>query len=146
MQEQLAALEKAFQDYREDLEKAQRKTKPTDGLLGFGRALKDDACHDRFDERIEEAVAALCALPPSPEDAEKAVRKLLLQEAMDLPLSAEWMLRAAERHALSLISFLSPTDAAQILAAYQKRYRPWDRLPKQKEVLQALKKQSLSGK
>ncbi|MBQ6528489.1 MAG: hypothetical protein IJI38_08195, partial [Clostridia bacterium] len=95
MQELLAALEKAFQDYREDLEKAQRRTKPTDGLLGFGRSLKDDACHDRFDERIEEAVASLCTLPPSPEDADKAVRMLLLQERMDLPLSAEWMLRAA---------------------------------------------------
>ena len=145
MQELLAALEKAFQDYREDLEKAQRRTKPTDGLLGFGRSLKDDACHDRFDERIEEAVASLCTLPPSPEDAEKAVRMLLLQERMDLPLSAEWMLRAAERHALSLIPFLAPPAASQILADYQKRYRPWDRLPKQKEVLQALKKQALSG-
>ena len=49
MEELFAALEQAFRDYQSDLENYERKRRPTDGLLGFGRSLKDDACHERLD-------------------------------------------------------------------------------------------------
>ena len=55
------------------------------------------------------------------------------------PLAAQWMLRAIERHSLPLIPFLAPAAAARLQKDYAARYRPWDRLPAQKEVLKALR-------
>jgi len=139
MEELYAALQQAYTDYRQELAEAERKQKPTDGLLGFGRSLKDDACHDRFDERLAQAVERLCAGAPGPEEAERAVRLLLLREGDGAwPLSAQWMLRAAERHSLPLIPFLSREAASALAKAYARHYRPWDRLPVQKQVLKAL--------
>ena len=139
MEEQLAAMEQAFLDYRQDLEAFERKRKPTDGLLGIGRSLKDDPCHDRVDERLAQAVEAICAMRPSPEQAERAVGLLLRSDAAAWPLAAQWMLRALERHSIPLIPFLSRESAAAFLKAYANRYRPWDRLPAQQQVYKALK-------
>ena len=140
MEELFDALEQAFRDYREDLEAYERKRRPMEGFLGFGRSLKDDSCHDRFDERVQRAVSGICALRPSPEDAERAVRTLLQPDASQpWPLAGEWMLRAVERHSLPLIPFLSRGAAAALYREYAARYRPWDRLPAQKEVCRALK-------
>ena len=138
-----AALEQAFSDYRKEVEECRRRLKPADGLFGIGHSLKDDACNDRFDRRVEQLVAAACALPPMPEEAERLARRLLLpQDTQPWPLAAEWMLRAAERHALPLIPFLDKAGAAALLKEYAARYRPWDRLPAQKQVCRALKERA----
>ena len=142
MEEAIAALEQAFLAYRQDLEEYEKKRRPTDGLLGLGRSLKDDPCHDRLDERVKQAVDALCQASPSPQDAERALGLLLRADAPAWPLAAQWMLRAVERHSIPLIPFLSPESAGAFLREYAGRYRPWDRLPAQKEVLKALKARS----
>ncbi len=142
MEECFAALDQAFTIYRQDLENYARKSKPTDGLLGFGRSLKDDACHDRFDERVKEAVDGIAAASPTPEEAEKTVGLLLRYDARDWPLAAQWMLRAMERHTLPLIPFLAPQAAAAFQKEYAARYKPWDRLPTQQEVFKALKRRA----
>ena len=139
MEEMLAALEKAFDDYGTDLEKAAKKQKVTDGLFGFGHSLKDDACHDRLDEKVSETVSDIIKRGPSPGEAERAVRTLLASREERFPReAARWMLRAVERHALKLIPFLDRSAAGKIMSEYTRRYRPWDRLPAQKEVLRAL--------
>ena len=141
MDETLASLKQAFERYREEIEAYERKSKPTDGLLGFGRSLKDDACHERFDERVAQAVREMCAAQPAPDTAERAVRLLILRgDAADWPTAAQWMFRAVERHCVPLIPFLTPGAAAVLYGEYAERYRPWDRLPAQKDVLKALKK------
>ena len=141
MEEYLAALEQAFVSYRAEIEAFERKSKPTDGLLGFGHSLKDDACHERFDERVADAVKALCQVPPTAEAAERAARMLLAREDIAAwPQAAQWMFRAAERHCVPLIPYLSPAAAKALHREYTDRYRPWDRLPAQKEVLKALKR------
>lgn len=141
--ELLRELESAFSDYRRDLERYEQKKNPLGGLFGVGSSLKDDSCHDRLDERLEAAVGELCALLPPPQEAALAVRTLLCpQEGADWPLAAEWMLRAVERHALPLIPFLAPQAAEGFRREYAARYKPWDRLPKQKEVYRALKERA----
>ena len=142
MEEHFAALEQAFAKYRQELEEFSRKSKPTDGLLGFGRSLKDDPCHDRFDGRVREAVDGICAASPTPEDAEKTVSLLLRYDARGWPLAAQWMLRAMERHALPLIPFLAPEAAAVFQKEYAARYKAWERLPAQQEVFKALKRRA----
>ena len=141
--ELLLELESAFADYRQDLERYEQKKNPLGGLFGVGSSLKDDSCHDRLDERLEAAVGELCALLPPPQDAARAVRTLLCpQEGTDWPLAAEWMLRAVERHALPLIPFLTPQAAEGFRREYAARYKPWDRLPKQKEVYRGLRERA----
>ncbi len=143
MEAALDRLEEAFLLYRKELEECARRQRPADGLFGIGHSMKDDLCHDRFDERVGEAVRAICALSPGPGEAERAVRRLLCPGGdAPWPLSAQWMLRAAERHALSLIPFLEREAAGAILKEYTARYRPWDRLPAQKQVCAALKERS----
>ena len=139
MEEWIAALEQSFADYRLDLENYERKRKPTDGLLGFGHSLGNDPCHERLDQRVEQAAGEMCKLNPSPQDAERAVRLLLRDDQQAWPLAAQWMLRAIERHSIPLIPFLAPESAGILLKEYAGRYRPWDRLPAQKEVFKALK-------
>ena len=139
MDELMAALEQAFADYLQDLENYEKKRKPTDGLLGFGHSLQNDPCHERLDHRVEDIIRQMCVLSPVSKEAEQAVRRLLLHEDAKWPLAAQWMLRALERHALPLISFLSPEAAAHLQKEYAARYKPWDRLPVQKQVLKALK-------
>lgn len=143
MNEYIGALEQAFADYRQDLENYQKKSKPTDGLLGFGRSLKDDPCHDRLYQKVEEIMEEMCASAPSEGDAERAARFLLFRDDVQTwPLAAQWMLRAVERHTIPLIPFLKPETASTLLRQYGKRYRPWDRLPVQKEVYKALRERA----
>ena len=140
MEALLAALEQAFRDYRQEIENYEKKRKPTDGLLGFGHSLQDEACHEKLDERVKQIVAEICQLKPAPGDAEQAVKQLLAREDMPAwPLAAQYMLRALERHSLPLIPFLSTEAAGTFLKRYAAAYKPWDRLPVQKEVFKALK-------
>ena len=142
MESSLAEIEKAFAQYGQDLENYEKKRKPTDGLFGLGHVLQHDACHDRLDERIEQAVQRLCASGPDAQTAEACVRLLLRENTAGLPQAAQWMLRAIERHSLPLIPFLDSGAAASLSREYAARYKPWDRLPAQKEVLRALKKRA----
>ena len=139
MADSTSALEQALLDYREEAEAFERKSKPTDGLLGFGRSLKDDVCHERLDRRVEAIVREACAAGPAPEEALQLAHLLLRGDQPSWPLACQWMLRALERHSIPLIPFLDPEDAAALLRAYTARYKPWDRLPAQKEVIRALK-------
>ena len=133
-------MEQAFSDYRQAIAAYEKKRKPTDGLLGFGHSLQDEACHEKLDERVEQVVSDICRLHPAPGDAEQAVKLLLAREDMPAwPLAAQWMLRALERHSLPLIPFLSRETAQALLKRYAAAYKPWDRLPVQKQVFKALK-------
>ncbi len=139
----IAELEQAYDTYRRDLEACEKKRKPTDGLFGLGKAVQDDPCHTRFDECVAEIAGRMCASGASAEDAASALRILLARpDAESWPLSAQWMLRAAERHALPLIPFLTPEAAGVLARTYAARYKPWDRLPVQKQVLRALKEKA----
>ena len=140
MEELFAALESAFEVYARELEAGEKKQRVTAGLFGFGHSLKDDACHDRLDERLTDSVREILNAGPSPDEAERAVRLLLKPREKEFPQqSARWMLRAAERHALGLIPLLDAAAAEKMLEEYSARYRPWDRLPSQKEIIKALK-------
>ncbi len=143
MEEKLERLEGIYRDYREEIAKAEEKLRPTDGIFGFGASLSNDACHQRLDERLRDAVGEICALSPSSSDAERAAGILLRSREADFPQNAaRWMLRAAERHALPLIPFLDRDAAFRLWKDYEKRYRPWERLPVQRELVAEMKKRA----
>ena len=137
------SLDQAFEQYRDDLGKAARKLKPTDGFLGFGHGLKDAHCHEAFDQKIGEIVCGTTPDTVDKQEAAAAVNRLLLNaDECNWPDCAIWMLRAVQRHALPLIPRLAAEDAQMILKEYEKRYPRYDRLPVQREIIKALKKAS----
>lgn len=143
----LSELDQIFADYRRELDESEKKHKPTDGLFGFGHSIKDDACHDRFDVKMRETVEKIAAEQPSSDETAQFIRLLFTEsDHHEYSLSAKWMLIAAERHILPLIPFLKEEDAAVLAAEYGKRYRLWNRLPAQKQVLAALKKRGKADK
>ena len=140
MEELLTALEQAIEDYRTAMKECEKKYRPTDGLFGFGHSIKDDPCHAQVDERVEKIAAEIRDAGPSPQDAERAVLMLLARDDTPAwPVSAQFMLRALERHCITLIPFLSSETAYGFLKKYDARYKRWDRFPAQVEVYKALK-------
>ena len=134
-----ADLERIFSDYRADMENCGKKYKPADGLFGITRSVKDDECHDRFDRRVEELIREFVSSETSSGIAGQLTEMLLFPDRFqDWPVSAQWMLRAAERHSASLIPLLSPDTAEAVYRRYTLRYPPRDRLPVQKKICRAL--------
>ena len=126
--------------YQEDLDTLAKNRRPGDGVFGFGRAPGDDPCHERFDTRIAE-LAARWAQPGADRDevAELAHLMLRCDRELTLPVYAQGMLVAIQRHTLGLISRLTPDEAREIRIGYEKHYPFYRRVPVQKEILRALK-------
>ena len=107
-------LDGIFDSYRQELEACARKQSPAAGLFGVGHSIKDDACHDRFDERIRQFVSDAASRVSSGE-ARQIIRRLYTEaDLREYPLSAKWMMIAAERHILLLIPVLGGSDAAEL--------------------------------
>lgn len=142
----LSELDGIYAVYRRDLEECARKQKPAAGLFGVGHSIKDDACHDRFDEAVK-SFAEKAAGEATSGEVREIIRRLYTEaDGKDYPLSAVWMMIAAERHILLLIPSLTEEDAAELYAGYARRYKRWNRLPAQKEVCAALRKQAKQRK
>lgn len=138
----LAEMDDLYAAYRQELEEAARKHKPASGLFGVGHSIKDDACHERFDEAVRK-FAERAAGEAASGEALQIIRRLYTEaDGNEYPLSAKWMMIAAERHILLLVPALTSADAAVLSAEYGKKYRPWNRLPAQREVFAALKKRA----
>ncbi len=139
----LEDLKEVYRLYRQEVDECLKKQRPTDGLFGLGHSLASDVCHDRFDQRLADTVQALLETELTEPKAEAAVKTILEPPCdREWPQAAQWMLRAAERHVLKLIPFLSAESAGRFAREYACRYKPWDRLPAQKQIYQALKKQA----
>ena len=135
------SLNTILDEYERAIEAETRTRKPAEGLLGFGRKPGDMACHEAFDQKIEAFFVQLAAQPPCREELIAALQSLFrAADTRPWPEHAYWSLLAAERHALRLIPLLNREDASALLREYAARYKPWERLPVQKQVIQALKK------
>ena len=138
MEELYAALQQAYTDYRQELAEAERKQKPTDGLLGFGKKPGDDACHELMDRQ---AAALLEQLAQDPGAAEiPDVMRLVFAAGADAswPGYAHWALLAVQRHILPLIPRLAPAEAAELSRLYDGLCPKRERMPVQKQIAKAL--------
>lgn len=142
MEDLIEAMEQAYSDYRQALEEARKKQKPADGLFGVGHSIKDDPCHEQLDKRIKALVRQAAEDGIGPQQAAQAIRLLFTQTSLyPYPVSGQWMLYATERHGLLLVPFLDAEEASRLCREYEKRYKPWNRLPVQQELHRALKRQ-----
>ena len=127
--------------YQEDLIALDKSLRPGDGIFGFGKVPGDDACHERFDKRAAE-LAESWAQPDRDRDeaAELVCRILRCERELSLPVYAQGMLVAIQRHVLPLIPLLTSAEARDMRRWYERQYPFYNRAPIQNDILRALKK------
>ena len=128
-----------LENYAARLREEERRRKPGDGLLGFGKKLSDAPCHAEYDRAVEALAGELAAQGDAPKETAALVWAIFrADERCDWPVCAEWMLLAAHRHAALLVPCLDREDARALHAWYARRFPPLQRMPAQKALLKAL--------
>lgn len=141
MTHQQEQLQQLYEAYIEQAEAAEARKKFGDGFFGLGTKAADDPCHERFVADVRELL-----LTVTPEAMDSAALRTLLSWFFSLPAAHErlasiyWTLIAAQSAALPLIPRLEPQDAATLHEDFKRRYRSWNRLPVQEEILRLLDK------
>ncbi len=122
-------------EYDENVGEVERKKRPLDGILGFGRVPANDPCHEALDKKAEELVARALAEGTEGREADELTGALLRAESRYTgPSYAGMTLIALQRHAKDLIPRMSPEGRRELLAWYEKQYPRRTRFPIQKEI------------
>lgn len=135
----LQAIRQLYTDYLEKTVQLEQRRKPGEGLLGIGGGPKQDPCHDQFVADLTSALGKIA-------DTRLASNELkeILEYIYWAPLAyrdnqmAYWMLLAVQGLTVELISGLARQDAAELWDRYRDAYPRFERLPVQKQVLNAL--------
>ncbi len=130
-----------YDAYLEKAEQAEQKQGPFDGLFGLGKKASDDPCHDRFAEDVNRWLTAFRESQPD----SASVREVLsvvyhAPKESPEPLSAYWMMTAVQGLTRELIPLLSSADAGALAEDFAAAYSRRERMPVQKQILDALKK------
>ena len=134
--QQLSSL---YENYRDEARKVELARKPGEGIFGLGKRPSDDPCHDRFAANLKEWLEAF--REEKPESAEiREVLSLIYRAPKKYPdpKSSFWMLIAVQSLTLGLIPRLSESDARSLVGEFAGLYKRWERLPVQKQILDAL--------
>ena len=129
-----------YDAYIEKVNELERTKKVTDGLLGITKGPKDDPCHDKFANDLEQLLKEFAAAEPSSGEV-----CALLEYMYSVPLDNRenhmiyWMFMAVHTLALDLIHCLDREDAEKLYQKYSSDYPRWERLPAQKKTLKELK-------
>ena len=127
-------------DYIAAAEKVENERKPADGLFGMGKKPADDPCHDRFAEKLGDALKEIASCCSGSSEAKEILSYLYrLPKEHTEPVSIFWMLNAVHGLTLPLIDCLSHEDAVYLRKQYTSDYKRWERLPVQEDVVKALK-------
>lgn len=139
----LCRVEALIDAYLQTAGELEKNRKFGDGLLGLRPGPADDPCHERFAAELEALLRECAAAKPSSGEAAE-ILQLLFGRADEkrMPLSAYWMLIAAQGLGRELIGLLTPEDAAGLLRFYRTRYPRRVRLPVQNQILKQLKLQA----
>jgi len=136
----LSALRQLYDDFLTNYADADRPGY-LERLLQGGPSKSERKTITDFYAAVESTVQTLCAeLTAADGDlAAQAVRFLIIEAEGDDP-STRLTVAATQALAIPLLDFLSPGDAADLLAAYTARY-PKKRMltPRQEDLLKALK-------
>ena len=136
----LSRVEKLYSDYIQKAEELERNRKIGEGLFGLTPGPADDPCHERFALQLEELLKACADSAPGSEAAAEILRfQFQAPQTHQEPKSLYWMLLAVHGLTGDLTERLSPEDAKALYDAYTGRYKRWERLPNQIELLKKLK-------
>ena len=132
-------LQRIYDDYLETLAQVIAKSKPTDGILGFGGGPKNDGCHQIFFDALNAKTCEYAELPVSSQTAAELVEVILnAQQKVKEDSLAYWTLIAGHSAAKPLIPLLDKEDARRIEQHYEENLAPKRRMPLQCEVIDML--------
>ena len=138
--EALVRLRELYESYLGEVELLELNRKPGAGIFGLKGGPADDPCHDRFAETLRGFYEEFAAQKP-----ESASVKELMAYACTVPTvrreprTAYWMLIAVQSLTQELIGLLTPQDAGELAALYEKSFRRHERMPSQIKLIRALK-------
>ena len=138
--EALVRLQELYESYLGEVELLEINRKPGAGIFGLKGGPADDPCHDRFAETLRGFYEEFAAQKP-----ESASVKELMAYACTLPTvrreprTAYWMLIAVQSLTQELIGLLTPQDAGELAALYEKSYKRRERMPSQIKLIRALR-------
>ena len=132
-----------YENYPDEARKVELARKPGEGIFGIGKKPSDDPCHDRFTENLKVLLEDFRAAGPESGELRKVLRYIYwAPKEHPEPKTAYWLLIAVQSLTKELISLLNREDAAALAKEYTGIYKRWERLPIQKQILDALKKAS----
>lgn len=131
-------LEQIYQEYETKLADATQKAGLFAGAFNMGDDPRKDACNQIFYEKLEQWVASFSPTSPTPADVAQACGYILFYPVRNRPSATYWMAFAAQKCALDLIPLLDPQDAADLNQEFQEQFPREERMPVQRQVLQAL--------
>ena len=127
-------------DYLEKVAELERKRKPGEGILGMHGGPADDPCHDRYAEDLAALLGDFAAGDPDSASVRIVLDELYAAPPKSgTPRSAFWMLIAVQGLCPELIDRLDPGDADSLVKRFASDYRRWELMPRQKQILKALK-------
>ena len=138
--EALVRLQELYESYLGEVELLEINRKPGAGIFGLKGGPADDPCHDRFAETLRGFYEEFAA--QKPESA--SVRELMayactVPTVRREPRTAYWMLIAVQSLTQPLLSLLTPQDAGELAALYEKSYKRRERMPSQIKLIRALR-------
>lgn len=132
-----------YENYLDEALKVELARKPGEGIFGIGKKPSDDPCHDRFTENLKKLLEDFRAGGPESGEVLEALRYIYrAPKEHPEPKTAYWLLIAVQSLTKELIPLLNGEDAAALAKEYTGIYKRWERLPIQKQILDALKKAS----
>ncbi len=138
--EALVRLQELYESYLGEVELLEINRKPGAGIFGLKGGPADDPCHDRFAETLRGFYEEFAAQKP-----ESASVKELMAYACTVPTvrreprTAYWMLIAVQSLTQPLLGLLTPHDAGELAALYEKSYKRRERMPSQIKLIRALR-------
>ena len=141
--EALVRLQELYESYLGEVELLEINRKPGAGIFGLKGGPADDPCHDRFAETLRGFYEEFAA--QKPESA--SVRELMayactVPTVRREPRTAYWMLIAVQSLTQPLLSLLTPQDAGELAALFEKRFRRSERMPVQVRLIKELRARS----
>ena len=134
------ALDLLYENYLDKVDFLERNKPLGAGIFGMKGGPADDPCHDRFAEDLADLLGRLAESKPEPSEVQDTLRKIFFEPKKHVNLrAAYWMLLAVHGLTGALTERLSPEDAKALYDAYTGRYKRWERLPNQIELLKKLK-------
>ena len=136
----LARLERLYGDYLKTVQDLEDSRKLGEGMFGFKGGPADNPCHDRFADELRALLEDFAAQEPDSAQVREVMSWIFdAPKRFPRPRTASWMLLAVHGLTGDLTERLSPEDAKALYDAYTGRYKRWERLPNQIELLKKLK-------
>ena len=138
----LTDVQDLIEAYAETAESLERNRKFGEGLFGITPGPADDPAHDRFVEDLRQMLNQFGSQNPVSSEVLPVLETIYdAAQNHQSVQSAYWMLMAVHGLTADLIPRLSHEDAAMLLGRYEKQFPRRFRLPVQRQVISALKKQ-----